>query len=116
MEKDCPYIHSQKKGRSIRPKEKGKGKESEQEKLTVAIVNSANYRPMTTSQKLLQFEPAMNSHLKAEGNLKQTRRSKMPMKGTIAFERNFRLKREASNSHARVWREQDSERNFHLWT
>ena len=84
--------------------------------LTVAIVNSANYRPMTTSEKLLQFEPAMNSHLKAEGKLEQIRRSKMPMKGIMAFERNFRLKREASNSHTRVWREQDSERNFHLWT
>ena len=36
-EKDCPFIHSQKKNRSTSPK--GKGNESEKEKLTVAIVN-----------------------------------------------------------------------------
>ena len=36
------------------------------------------------------------------------------MKGIMAFERNFRLKREASNSHTRVWREQDSEREISI--
>ena len=49
-------------------KVKGKGKVSEQEKVTVAIVNIADHRPRTTSEMLLQFGTCMNSHLKAHGN------------------------------------------------
>ena len=50
-------------------------------------MNIANHRPRTTSDKLLQFEISMNCRSKAEGNLEQMRRSKIPMKGTIALER-----------------------------
>ena len=66
--------------------EKGQGKESEQETVTVAVVNISNHRPRTTSEKLLQFETSTTSHLKAERNLEQIRRSRMPMKCVIAFE------------------------------
>ena len=82
-----PQTHpSAKKDRSTSPTGKGQGKESEQEKVTVAVVNIANHRPRTTSEKLLQFETSMTSHLKAERNLEQIRRSRMPMKCVIAFE------------------------------
>ena len=67
---------SAKKDRSTSPKGKGQGKKSEQEKVTLASVNIANHRPRTTSEKLLQFETSMNSHLKAERNLEQIRRSR----------------------------------------
>ena len=77
---------SAKKDRSTSPTGKGQGKESEQETVTVAVVNIANHRPRTTSEKLLQFETSMTSHLKAERNLEQIRRSRMPMKCVIAFE------------------------------
>ena len=40
------------KNRSTSPKGKGERTESEQEKVTVAIVNVANHRPMYTSEKL----------------------------------------------------------------
>ena len=44
---------SAKKDRFTSLKGKGHWKESEQEKVTVAIVNFANHRPRTTSEKLL---------------------------------------------------------------
>ena len=61
---DCPFIHRQKKKRSTcRPrKERGKAKESDKEKVTVAIVNIANHRPRNTSGKLLHFETSRNCH------------------------------------------------------
>ena len=61
--------------------------ESEQEKVTVAIVNIAYHRPRITSEKLLHFQNSMNSHLKAEGNIEQITRSRTPMKGIIEIER-----------------------------
>ena len=66
-----------------------KGKESEKEKVTFAIVNIAIYSPSTISDKLLQFKTSMKSLLKAEGNLEQVGRSKMPMKGIEALKRKF---------------------------
>ena len=84
MWKDCPFIHSQKKNRSTITQWKIKGNESEKEKVTVAIVNIANHWPRTSSGKLLQFETSMNTHLKAEGNLVQMGRSKMPMRHSCA--------------------------------
>ena len=75
------------KNRSTSPKGKGKRTESEQEKMTVAVVNVANHRPMYTSEKLLHFETSMNSHLKAERNIEQIRRNGTPMKGFIGLQR-----------------------------
>ena len=78
---------SVKMNRSTSPQGKRKVKESEQEKVTVAIVNVANHRPRTTPEKLLQLETSKNSHLKAEGRLEHIRRSKMHMKVIVALER-----------------------------
>ena len=75
------------KNQSTSPKGKGERTESEQEKVTVAIVNVANHRPMYTSEKLLHFETSMNSHLKAERNIEQIRRNGTPMKGFIGLKR-----------------------------
>ena len=63
------------KDRSTSPKGKGERTESEQEKVTVAVVNIANHCLM---YKLLHFETSMNSHLKAERNIEQTTRSRTP--------------------------------------
>ena len=41
---------------------KGKGTESDKEKVTVAIVNVVNHRPRIATGKLLQFETFMNTH------------------------------------------------------
>ena len=68
------------KKRGISPKGNGKGKESKKKRVTVAIVYFANHRPRTTSGKLLQFETSMNTYLQ---------------------------RRKASDSHIRVWREQN---------
>ena len=87
MAKDCPFTHSQKKKLSTSPKGKGKGKKSEKEQVTGAIVDIANHRRRNTSGKLLQFETSMNTHLRAEGNLEQVGRSKMPMEGVLALKR-----------------------------
>ena len=57
-------------------KRKGNGTESEQEKVTIAIVNTADHRQRITSEKLLHFQNSMNSHLKAEGNFEQLKRSR----------------------------------------
>ena len=80
MGKDCPFIHSQKKNRSTTPK--GKGNESEKEKLTVAIVNIANHRVTEMSRKLLQYKASMGTHWRAEGN-EQVGQSTMPTKGLL---------------------------------
>ena len=60
---------SAKKNRPASPE--GKGKMSEQEKVTVAMVTVANHSPRTSSEK-----PLVNSHLKAEGCFEHLRRSR----------------------------------------
>ena len=70
----------------VQKEKKKKKTESEQEKVTVAIENIATRRPRTSSsEKLSQFETSKNSHLKAEGNLEQIRRTRTPMKGIIGL-------------------------------
>ena len=90
----CPSTQSVTPDRFISQEEsiyqsKGKGKrtESEQEKVTVAIVNVGNHRPRITTEKLLHFQNSMNSHLTAERNIEQITRSRTPMKGIIELER-----------------------------
>ena len=61
--------------------------ESEQEKVTVAIVNIANHRPRYISEKLLHFQNSMNSHLTAERNFEQLKRSRTLVKGILALKR-----------------------------
>ena len=85
MRKDCPFIHSlEEKPTHHSTSAKHEGNEAEKEKVTVAIVNIANHWPRTSSGKLLQSEASMNTHLKAEGNLVQMGRSKMPMRHSCA--------------------------------
>ena len=65
--------------------QKEKVKERSPKKVTVAVVNIAYHCPRTTSGKLLQFHE--HPLVKAEGNLERMRRSKVPLKGILAFKR-----------------------------
>ena len=80
-----------KKNRSTGPqrKEKGKTKEREKRKGTVAMVNIANHRLRDTSEKRLQVDTSKNTDLKAEGNLEEVGQSKMTMTGYLALSREF---------------------------
>ena len=78
--------HQPKRHRSTGPKGNGEGKESEQQKATVAFVNIAKHRPRTTSDRLLQLEISVNSPSRAEVILEKIRRSQMPMKGIVALQ------------------------------
>ena len=87
MRTGFPPIHSQKKNRSTSPIGKVQGKESEKEKVTVALVNVANHRLWNTSGKLLQIETSRNTHLKADEHCEQVGQSKMPTKRILALGR-----------------------------
>ena len=50
------------------------------------VTIGTNHRPTYASGKHLQFE-YQNTHLKAEENFEQIRRSIMPVQGIIAFEK-----------------------------
>ena len=102
------------KNRSTCPKGKGKRTESNQEKVTVAIVNNANNFASDISEQFLQFGPSMNSYLKAEGNLEQIRRTRTSMKGIIGLTRKLPSERVCITPHVRVWMEQDLGTHFHL--
>ena len=117
MGKDCPFIHSQKMNRSTITQWKHEGNESKKEKVRVAIVNIANHWPRISSGKLLQFETSMNTHLKAEGNLVQMGRSKMPMRGILALKKQTSIRKEKHQILTSEFEEkQKSRTNFHLWT
>ena len=70
MGKDCPSIHSQEES-IYQSRRNMQRKESQKERVTVAIVTIANHRLRNTSGKLLQCETSMNTYLKAKANLKQ---------------------------------------------
>ena len=51
--------------------------------------------------------------LESRGDLKQVGQSKVPTATFLRLKENFRQRKEVSNSHTRVWRERNSETNFH---
>ena len=80
-------IHTRTRAESIYLFRREKGKECEPQEETVAIVNIANHRPRDTSEKLLQSETSMTTHLEAEGNFGQVGHSQMPLQGSVALQR-----------------------------
>ena len=81
---DCPFIHSQKQGRSTshRGKQRGKTKCPEK-KGNIAVANIANHRLHRTSHGSSCKLNSRNAHLEAEGNLEQMRLTKMRMEGIL---------------------------------
>ena len=107
MGKDCPFTHSQKKKWCT--SQNGKGKESENDRVSVAIVNVVFHRPNISSDTLFQFEISMNSQSKAEVNFRPKRRFRCPWNALLRWKKKHPSDRAASNSHITVRREQDSE-------
>ena len=114
MGKNCPFRHSQKENRSTGPQRKRQRK-----RVRTRDGNGCNceYCESPSEAHFRDAVTVRNFHEEPleSGGKPRARRFKNLMKDNIALERkNFRQKRDASNSHVRVWREQDSETNFRL--
>ena len=70
----------------------GKGKESEHDEVSVAIVNIVCDRPNISSDTLFQFEISMNSLSKSDGNSEQIRRSRCPWNAWMPVKEQMRPK------------------------
>ena len=67
----------------VNEKGKGTGKESDKEKVMVAIVIIANHRPRNTSGKLLPPETSRNTHLEAMETLSKWDNQQFPWKAFL---------------------------------
>ena len=69
-----------------------KGKESEHDEVSVAIVNIVCDRPNISSDTLFQFDMSMNSLSKSDGNSEQIRRSRCPWNAWMPVKEQMRPK------------------------
>ena len=120
MGKDYPFIHPQKKKWSKSPpwRERCKAKESEKGKVTVCNGEFCESPSKEYFRKPLAifFNFQELPRRRQRETLSKWDNPHCPWKAFFRSDGNFRQKRKASDSRVKVWKEQNSETRFHLWT